>query len=87
MIVFPLDARTWPDADLRRALIHELEHVRRGDWVTMCLARTVCAVYWFHPLVWIANRQLGLNAERACDDAVLQDFQAFGYADQLVALA
>ena len=86
-IVFPLDARTWPDADLRRALIHELEHVRRGDWVTMCLARTVCAVYWFHPLVWIANRQLGLNAERACDDAVLQDFQAFGYADQLVALA
>jgi beta-lactamase regulating signal transducer with metallopeptidase domain len=85
LIVFPIDARTWPDADVRRALTHELEHVRRGDWATMCLARAVCAVYWFHPLVWIASRQLGLNAERACDDAVLRDSQAFGYADQLVA--
>jgi uncharacterized protein (TIGR03435 family) len=87
LIVFPIDARTWPDADVRRALTHELEHVRRGDWATMCLARAVCAVYWFHPLVWIASRQLGLNAERACDDAVLRDSQAYGYADQLVALA
>jgi uncharacterized protein (TIGR03435 family) len=87
MIVFPMDARAWPDADVRRAVTHELEHVRRGDWVTMCVARAVCAVYWFHPLVWIANRQLGVNAERACDDAVLRDSQAFGYADQLVALA
>ena len=86
-IVFPLDARTWREADVRRALTHELEHVRRGDWVTLCLARVICAVYWFHPLVWIANRQLCVNAERACDDAVLRESHAFGYADQLVVLA
>jgi bla regulator protein blaR1 len=86
-IVFPLDARTWRDADVRRALTHELEHVRRRDWVTLCLARAICAVYWFHPLVWIANRQLCVNAERACDDAVLRESHAFGYADQLVTLA
>jgi bla regulator protein blaR1 len=86
-ILFPPDARTWPDADVRRALTHELEHVRRRDWVTLCLARVVCAFYWFHPLVWIANRQLSVSAERACDDAVLRESHAFGYADQLVALA
>ena len=86
-IVFPLDARKWRDADVRRAITHELEHVRRRDWVTFCLARTVCALYWFHPLVWIANRQLCVNAERACDDAVVRDDQATGYADQLVTLA
>lgn len=86
-IVFPLDARTWSDADVRRAVTHELEHVRRRDWVTFCLARTMCAVYWFHPLVWIANRQLCVNAERACDDAVVRDDHAVGYADQLVTLA
>ena len=86
-IVFPPDARTWCDADVRRALTHELEHVRRRDWVTLCLARAICAVYWFHPLVWIANRQLWVNAERACDDAVLRESHAFGYADQLVTLA
>ena len=86
-IVFPLDARTWSPADVRRALTHELEHVRRRDWITFCLARTICAVYWFHPLVWIANRQLCVDAERACDDAVLRDDHAVGYADQLVTLA
>jgi uncharacterized protein (TIGR03435 family) len=37
--------------------------------------------------VWIANRQLCLDSERACDDAVLQDGHAIGYADQLVTLA
>ena len=86
-IVFPLDAPTWRDADVRRALTHELEHVRRRDWLTLCLARAICAGYWFHPLVWIANRQLRVNAERACDDAVVRDGHAFSYADQLVTLA
>ena len=87
VIVFPPDARTWRDADVRRALTHELEHVQRHDWLTLCLARAVCAVYWFHPLVWSAYRQLSVNAERACDDAVLRHSQAVGYADQLVTLA
>src|SRR6185436_19249408 len=70
-IVLPVDAPTWPIADLSRAIAHELEHVRRADWLTQCLARMICAVYWFHPLVWIAREQLSLEAERACDDAVL----------------
>jgi uncharacterized protein (TIGR03435 family) len=47
----------------------------------------VCAAYWFHPFVWIARRQLVLEAERAADDAVLQYADASEYADQLVNLA
>jgi TonB family protein len=86
-IVLPEDAQTWEGEDLNRAIAHELEHVRRGDWVTHCLARAVCAVYWFHPLVWIAWRRLALEAERSCDDAVLAHSEATAYADQLVALA
>jgi uncharacterized protein (TIGR03435 family) len=87
VIVLPTDARTWLEEDLSRAILHELEHVRRGDWATQCAARAVCAVYWFHPLVWIAWRQLSLDAERACDDAVLRRAEATAYADQLVVLA
>ncbi len=86
-IVLPLDAQTWEAEDLNRAIVHELEHVQRRDWVNCCLARAVCAVYWFHPLVWIAWRQLTLEAERACDDAVLGRSEATAYADQLVGLA
>jgi beta-lactamase regulating signal transducer with metallopeptidase domain len=86
-IVLPIDAQTWHEDDLGRAIVHELEHVRRGDWAGQCLARAVCACYWFHPLVWIAWRQLALEAERACDDALLQRAEATAYADQLVVLA
>ncbi len=86
-IVLPAEATAWDAADLRRALIHELEHVRRLDWATQCLARVVCAAYWFHPLVWMAWRKLTLEAERSCDDAVLQSSEATAYADQLVGLA
>jgi uncharacterized protein (TIGR03435 family) len=86
-IVLPADAKAWPAEDLHRAIVHELEHVRRGDWVSQCLARIVTACYWFHPIVWMAWRQLSLEAERACDDAVLAASEATAYADQLVGLA
>jgi bla regulator protein blaR1 len=86
-IVLPPDAQAWKAEDLKRAVVHELEHVRRGDWLSQCLARAVCAVYWFHPLVWIAWRRLALEAERSCDDAVLARSESTVYADQLIALA
>jgi beta-lactamase regulating signal transducer with metallopeptidase domain len=87
VIVLPLDAREWPEADLRRALVHELEHVRRGDWALQTAARAVCALWWFHPLVWVAWRWLSLEAERACDDAVVEKEEGMEYAEQLVSLA
>jgi uncharacterized protein (TIGR03435 family) len=86
-IVLPIDATGWEAPDLHRALVHELEHVRRGDWLTQCIARVACSIYWFHPLVWMAWRELSLEAERACDDAVLHRGDAAAYADQLVLLA
>jgi uncharacterized protein (TIGR03435 family) len=88
-VILPIDARTWSTEDLHRAIVHELEHVRRGDWMSQVLARVVGAMYWFHPIVWIAWRQLALEAERACDDAVLYAGadSSVAYADQLVHLA
>jgi uncharacterized protein (TIGR03435 family) len=86
-IVLPADAPSWPAEDLRRALVHEIEHIRRRDWATQAVSRAVCACYWFHPLVWIAWRALVLEAERACDDAVLRRSEPTAYADQLVGLA
>lgn len=87
VIVLPPEASEWDEADLRRALIHELEHVRRADWLIQLLARAVCAGYWFHPLVWICWRHLHHEAERACDDAVLRTNEGTTYAAQLVRLA
>jgi beta-lactamase regulating signal transducer with metallopeptidase domain len=87
VIVLPPDAREWSDAELRRALTHELEHIQRGDWLMQILARVVAAFYWFHPMVWMAWRRLCLEAERSCDDAVVMREERTDYAEQLVTLA
>ncbi len=86
-ILLPGDAENWNEADMERAMRHELEHVRRGDWATHTFALVVCAGYWFHPLAWIARGRMALEAERACDDAVVERSEATAYADQLLALA
>jgi bla regulator protein BlaR1 len=86
-ILIPTDAQEWSGTEMRHAMVHELEHVRRADWIVHLLARVVCALYWFHPFVWVMWRQLCLEAEHACDDAVLRGAERTEYAQQLVGLA
>ena len=86
-IVVPYAAREWSAEELTRALRHELEHVRREDWIMQLIARAACALYWPHPLVWPAWRRFCLEAERACDDAVIGWSEPAAYAGQLVSLA
>jgi beta-lactamase regulating signal transducer with metallopeptidase domain len=87
LIALPPDAAAWSAEAARRALVHELEHVRRFDWAWHVGARLTCALFWFHPLAWVAWRQLRLEAERACDDAVVRTSDGVDYAEQLVSLA
>ena len=86
-IIMPVSAQDWDEASLRRSLRHELEHVARWDLFTNCVARTICAAYWFHPLVWVAWQRLRLEAEKACDDAVVMEDDARDYASLLVSMA
>jgi beta-lactamase regulating signal transducer with metallopeptidase domain len=86
-VVMPSIAKKWDAEAIRRALRHELEHVRRDDWTMQLVARVACALYWPHPMVWMAWRRFCLEAERACDDAVVSASDASTYAEQLVTLA
>ncbi len=87
-IVLPASAGSWSEARLRVVLLHELIHVKRGDFLTQSLARFACACYWFHPLAWFAAGQLRLERERACDDGVLRSGEdGPGYAQLLLDLA
>ena len=84
-IVLPAECDDW-SLDRRRAvLLHELAHVRRHDLVGHTLGRVACAVYWFHPLVWKAAKQLRSESERACDDLALAcGARATDYAEHLL---
>lgn len=86
-ILLPTEAATWSNLDLQRVFVHELEHIKRGDWLVQVFSRAVCSIYWFQPLAWIAWRKICLEAERASDDAVLMRTERTDYAEQLVGLA
>src|SRR5262245_6477170 len=70
-IVVPSTAESWSDDRRRAVLFHELAHVNTHDMLGHTLGRIACALYWFHPLVWTAAKNLRAESERACDDLVL----------------
>ena len=84
-IVLPAECEGWTLDRRRAVLLHELAHVRRHDLFGHTLGRLVCAVYWFHPLVWTAAKQLRTESERACDDLALScGTRATDYAEHLL---
>ncbi len=59
-------------SQLQAIITHELCHVRRSDNLTAAIHMTVEALFWFHPLVWLIERKLIEERERACDEEVLR---------------
>jgi beta-lactamase regulating signal transducer with metallopeptidase domain/tetratricopeptide (TPR) repeat protein len=53
---------------LEPILAHELAHVHRGDAFAGLLQMIAQLVWWFHPLVWWANRETCRRREQCCDE-------------------
>jgi len=70
-ILLPNGWRNWERAKLEAVLVHEHNHIRRGDWAIALLAAVNRSLYWFNPLAWWLERRLATFAEQACDDAAL----------------
>lgn len=87
-IVLPANATRWTEDRRRVVLAHELAHIARCDWFLQICSQVARGFYWFHPLVWLAAKDLRQESERACDDAVLNfGIAPSDYAHQLLDLA
>lgn len=76
-------------AQLHAVLLHELIHLRRRDvWLNFMQA-LLQIVYWWHPLVWLANARIRQVREEAVDDAVMLALRddADAYAPTLLEVA
>jgi beta-lactamase regulating signal transducer with metallopeptidase domain len=67
-------------------LAHELVHVRRGDTLFGILQLFAQILWWFHPLVWWANRQMNEERERLCDEETIAglELEQENYAQSLL---
>lgn len=61
--------------ELEPIVIHELVHVRRGDTLVGQLQVLIQVLWWFHPLIWWANREARRERERCVDEEVVSGFR------------
>jgi hypothetical protein len=61
-----------PTPQVADVLCHELVHVKRRDYLCAVLGDLICCLLFFHPAIWKARKSMVLQAELACDLAVLE---------------
>jgi beta-lactamase regulating signal transducer with metallopeptidase domain len=75
------------DQQLLQVLVHECAHALRRDGLVALFQRVLVAMFWFHPLVYLASRLLVRVREEICDNHVLRTAPAKDYAQTLLTVA
>ncbi len=90
IVVLPRDLVKQLDQDqVETLLAHELIHLRRGDHWIRRYEMILSAFFWWHPVFWLAVKELHIAEEQCCDAAVVQDFpkQTYKYSEVLLKAA
>lgn len=86
VIVIPHDlAPTLGARHLRSVLFHEIAHIKRRDLWANCVQTVLQIVYFFNPLLWLANWMIRRLREQAANEAVMDNMgrQVPWYAETL----
>lgn len=88
VILLPRYGDDWSAEQRETTLLHELAHIKRWDFLSNLAAQFAQALYWYHPLAWLAKSRLQIEREKSCDDCVVtQGISACDYANHLLAVA
>ena len=73
MILLPPKLFNEMSCDRRATLIgHELAHFKRGDQWVRLLELITTGLFWWHPVVWWARREIEVAEEQCCDAWVVE---------------
>lgn len=73
---------------LEAVLIHELAHIKRGDFFLNIVHTLIEKILYFNPFVILISRQIIIERENACDDLVIsKNYNTAQYADALLKMA
>ena len=67
------------ETEIRYMLLHELQHYKHKDGIANYLITLTGIIYWFHPLVWYALKEMRDDREIACDTSVLKLLESEDY--------
>ncbi len=88
VIYLPLSALTaLTPEQLDAVLSHELEHIRRADYIWNLVQSVIETLFFYHPVVWWLGSRLREQRELCCDDAALKTCRdPLTYATALLSL-
>jgi GWxTD domain-containing protein len=76
-----------PASQMEAILMHELAHIRRGDYLANLLETVVEGFLFYHPAIWWMSGVIRAEREKCCDDLVVAACgDAHDYAAALAAL-
>jgi beta-lactamase regulating signal transducer with metallopeptidase domain len=60
------------EGELEAVMMHELVHIMRYDNLRDTWRMLLRCLFWFHPMIWLIDRELRVEREVICDEAVIR---------------
>ncbi len=89
MVLVPISMLDMEHEKVKLTLMHELMHYKRKDQLFAMLLLALRIIYWFNPVVHLAERIIRDDIETACDSSVVRRLSAAEkgiYARALIAM-
>ena len=88
VVLLPEGFAGHPKDEVRAALLHELAHVKRRDYLTNGVCQLVVLPVGWHPVAYVVQRRIRRTREMVCDEMAAREMDSeLGYARCLVTMA
>ena len=81
-----LPAKEYSDEELYYILLHEYTHLKNNDVLTKLLINSICAVYWWNPLVYLLRKDMQQSLEIRCDGLVSKKMDSISRSNYLAVM-